>query len=57
MSNYELLFGASKLHSEIVDVPVHHQERIHGVTKMTRMFSNALRILGICWHAWYPVEG
>lgn len=33
--DYELLFGASKLHLEIVEVPVHYQERIHGVTKMT----------------------
>ncbi|HXL23261.1 MAG TPA: glycosyltransferase [Candidatus Dormibacteraeota bacterium] len=55
--DYELLFGASKLHLEIVEVPVHYQERIHGVTKMTRVFSNGLRMLRICWHAWYRLEG
>jgi SAM-dependent methyltransferase len=55
--DYELLFGASKLHLEIVEVPVHYQERIHGVTKMTRVFFNGLRMLRICWHAWHRLEG
>jgi hypothetical protein len=50
--DYELLFGATKLNLEIVEVPVHYQERIYGVTKMTRVFQNGLRMLGICWHAW-----
>jgi len=55
--DYELLFGASKLHLEIVEVPVHYQERIHGVTKMTRVFVNGLRMLRICWYAWRKLEG
>ena len=55
--DYELLFGASKLHLEIVEVPVHYQERIHGVTKMTRVFANGLRMLRICWHAWHRLGG
>lgn len=55
--DYELLFGASKLHLEIVEVPVHYQERIHGVTKMTRVFFNGLRMLRICWHACFRLEG
>ncbi|HUL17167.1 MAG TPA: glycosyltransferase [Terriglobales bacterium] len=55
--DYELLFGASKLHLEIVEVPVHYQERIHGVTKMTKVFSNGLRMLQICFHAWFRLEG
>jgi hypothetical protein len=55
--DYELLFGASKLHLEIVEVPVHYQERIHGVTKMTKVFSNGLRMLRICWHAWHRLGG
>jgi hypothetical protein len=55
--DYELLFGASKLHLEIVEVPVHYQERIYGVTKMTKVFSNGLRMLRICWHAWQRLEG
>jgi SAM-dependent methyltransferase len=55
--DYELLFGAGKLHLEIVEVPVHYQERIHGVTKMTKVFSNGLRMLCICWHAWYRLGG
>jgi SAM-dependent methyltransferase len=55
--DYELLFGASKLHLEIVEVPVHYQERIYGVTKMSKVFSNGMRMLGICWHAWRRLEG
>jgi hypothetical protein len=55
--DYELLFGASKLHLEIIEVPVHYQERIHGVTKMTKVFSNGLRMLRICWHAWHRLGG
>jgi SAM-dependent methyltransferase len=55
--DYELLFGASKLHLEIVEVPVHYQERIHGATKMNRVFANGLRMLRICWHAWLRLGG
>jgi hypothetical protein len=55
--DYELLFGASKLHLDIVEVPVHYQERIHGVTKMTKVFSNGWRMLRICWHAWLRLGG
>lgn len=55
--DYELLFGASKLHLEIVEVPVHYQERIHGVTKMTKVFSNGWRMLKICIRAWYRLGG
>jgi hypothetical protein len=55
--DYELLFGASKLHLDIVEVPVHYQERIHGVTKMTKVFSNGWRMLRISWHAWLRLGG
>jgi hypothetical protein len=55
--DYELLFGASKLHLEIVEVPVHYQERIFGVTKMTRVFANGARMFRICWHAWMKLGG
>ncbi len=55
--DYELLFGASRLHLEIVEVPVHYQERLHGVTKMTRVFANGWRMLRICLQAWYRLGG
>ncbi|HWT87749.1 MAG TPA: glycosyltransferase [Candidatus Angelobacter sp.] len=55
--DYELLFGASKLHLETVEVPVHYQERIHGVTKMTKVFANGWRMLKICFRAWYRLGG
>jgi glycosyltransferase involved in cell wall biosynthesis len=50
--DYELLFGAAKLHLEIADIPVHYQERVYGLTKMTRVFRNGIRMLRICWRAW-----
>ena len=55
--DYELLFGASRLHLEIVEVPVHYQERIYGVTKMTNVFSNGLRMLRICCRVWHRLGG
>jgi len=55
--DYELLFGASKLHLPIRDLPVHYQERIYGVTKMNKVFSNGLRMLAICWGAWRRLKG
>lgn len=50
--DYELLLGASRHHLKIVEVPVHYQERVSGVTKMTRVLANGARMAGICWQAW-----
>lgn len=55
--DYELLFGAGKLHLQIQEVPVHYQERIYGATKMTKVFSNGLRMLRICLGAWHKLMG
>jgi SAM-dependent methyltransferase len=55
--DYELLFGASRLQLRIQDLPVHYQDRIYGVTKMTRVFSNGLRMLRMCWAAWWRLKG
>ncbi|HLH03926.1 MAG TPA: glycosyltransferase [Bryobacteraceae bacterium] len=55
--DYDLLFGASKLHLEILDVPVHYQERVYGVTKMTKVFWNGVRMARICWGAWRRLRG
>ena len=55
--DYELLFGAAKLHLEIAEVPVHYQERIYGMTKMTMVFRNGVRMLRICWSAWRRLTG
>jgi Glycosyl transferase family 2/Methyltransferase domain len=55
--DYELIFGASKLHLEIVEMPVHYQERTYGVTKMTRVFWNGVRMLRICHSAWQRLHG
>jgi glycosyltransferase involved in cell wall biosynthesis len=55
--DYELLFGAAKLQLAIREVPVHYQERVYGVTKMTRVFANGVRMLRICWGAWHKLQG
>jgi hypothetical protein len=49
--DYDLLFGAAKLHLRIVDMPVHYQERISGQTKMTGRLRNGLIMLRMCWAA------
>ena len=36
---------------------MHYQERIYGVTKMTKVFSNGLRMLKICGGAWRKLMG
>jgi hypothetical protein len=54
--DYELLFGASRLHLKIVEAPVHYQERLYGTTKMTSVFKNGMRMLAICWGAWQRLK-
>lgn len=49
--DYELIFGAAKLHLKIVEVPVHYLERTYGETKMTRRFQNGLIMLRMCFAA------
>lgn len=34
--DFDLLFGAAKLNLRIIDLPVHYQERIYGVTNISR---------------------
>jgi glycosyltransferase involved in cell wall biosynthesis len=53
--DYELLLGAAKLNIEIIDVPVHYQERIYGSTKMNKVFANGIRMLRLCFSAWLHI--
>ncbi len=34
--DFDLLFGAAKLNLKIIDLPIHYQERIYGVTNISR---------------------
>jgi len=54
--DYELLFGASKLNLRILDQPVHYQERVYGVTKMTKVFRNGLVMLRMCGHGFRKLK-
>jgi 2-polyprenyl-3-methyl-5-hydroxy-6-metoxy-1,4-benzoquinol methylase len=54
--DYELLFGAAKLNLKILDLPIHYQERIHGSTKMTKVFRNGLVMLRMCWHGFLKLK-
>jgi len=49
--DYELLFGAAKLHLKIVEVPVHYMERVYGETKMKKRLLNGLIMLRMCMAA------
>jgi hypothetical protein len=46
--DYELIFGAAKMHLKIVDLPVHYYERTYGETKMTGRIKNGLIMLKMC---------
>ncbi|HVX13802.1 MAG TPA: bifunctional class I SAM-dependent methyltransferase/glycosyltransferase family 2 protein [Pirellulales bacterium] len=54
--DFELLFGAARRHLRVVDLPVHYQERIHGITKMTRVVANGMRMLGMCIAALFNLK-
>lgn len=54
--DYELLLGASKLNLQIIDLPIHYQERLYGSTKMVNVFRNGLRMLRICWAAFLKLK-
>jgi hypothetical protein len=54
--DYELLFGAGKLNLRIVDQPVHYQERIYGVTKMTKVLKNGLTMLQMCVYGFFKLR-
>jgi hypothetical protein len=49
--DYELIFGAAKLHLKIAQLPVHYMERQHGTTKMTGRLRNAAVMIRMCWAA------
>jgi hypothetical protein len=46
--DYDLLFGAAKLHLKIVEVPVHYVERVYGETKMKKRLLHGLVMLRMC---------
>lgn len=55
--DYELLLGAARLQLAIVDMPVHYQERVYGVTKMISVFRNGLTMLRMCAAAGLKLKG
>ena len=54
--DYDLLLGAAKLNLRIIDLPVHYQERVSGVSKMTRVLYNARVMLTIMWKAFNKIR-
>jgi hypothetical protein len=45
--DYELIFGASKCHLKIIDLPVHYTERVYGESKMKKRLKNGCNMLKI----------
>ena len=46
--DFDLLFGAAKLHLKIIELPVHYQRRVEGQTKMTNRLKNAAIMGKMC---------
>ena len=54
--DFDLLFSAAKLQMKIIDLPVHYQDRVHGITKMTGRLKNAAIMFRICWTAFWKLK-
>jgi 2-polyprenyl-3-methyl-5-hydroxy-6-metoxy-1,4-benzoquinol methylase len=50
--DYELIFGAARLHLKQVEVPVHYMERTYGATKMVGRLRTAATMFRMCFAAW-----
>ncbi len=48
--DFDVLFGAAKLHLKIVDVPVHYKNRTYGTTNISR-FKEVWFLLFMCYRA------
>ena len=48
--DFDLLFGAAKLHLRIVDMPIRYRERTYGDTKISR-FRHGMILIGMCLFA------
>jgi len=48
--DFDLLFGAARLHSKIVDIPVHYKSRSYGITKIRRWHHGCI-LLKMTMHA------
>ena len=46
--DFDLLFGASKLHLKIIEIPVRYRGRTYGETQIRR-FRDGLLLLQMCW--------
>ena len=54
--DYELIFGASKTHLKIIDLPVHYYERTYGETKMTNLLKNGWTMLKMSIAALFKIK-
>lgn len=54
--DYELLFGAARLHLKILELPVHYQERVYGASKMVKVVQNGLVMLRMCLAAFLRLK-
>ena len=48
--DFQLIFGAAKLHLKIIDVPVHYKSRTYGVTQISR-FTHGWQLFFMCMRA------
>ncbi len=55
--DFELLFCAARRNLRIVDLPIHYQERLQGVTKMKRVLGNGCNMLRMAIAAYLKLRG
>ena len=48
--DFDLLFGAARMHLQIKELPIHYSERTYGDTNISR-FSHGLLLLRMAWIA------
>jgi glycosyltransferase involved in cell wall biosynthesis len=52
--DFDLLFGAAKLHLKILDVPIRYRERVYGDIKIRR-FRHGVLLLRMCLYAFFKL--
>jgi len=54
--DYELIYGASKIHLKIIDLPIHYANRTYGETKMTNRLANSWIMFRMCLKALLKIK-
>ncbi|MBI3380330.1 glycosyltransferase [Candidatus Gottesmanbacteria bacterium] len=53
--DFDLLFGASKLHLKSIEIPIRYKARVYGKTNIKRV-RNAIVLLWVSWNAFWKMK-